>query len=137
VIRSSNDGIVATDEHLGIVIFNPGAESIFGYPQEEVVYKLRLPELLPENMARAFLQAMTAADGRKDWPWTETEFVSRTGECIPVRFSGSILNERGKKLGYVEADMSLIVENNLSMRNALDHMGAKVYKTYRIYGKKL
>ena len=101
VIRSSNDGIVATDEHLGIVIFNPGAESIFGYPQEEVVYKRRLPELLPENMAAAFLQAMTADDGRKDWPWTETEFVSRTGERIPVRFSGSILNERGKKLGVV------------------------------------
>jgi signal transduction histidine kinase len=44
---------------------------------------------------------MTAADGRKDWPWTETEFVSRTGERIPVRFSGSILNERGNKLGVV------------------------------------
>ena len=101
VIRSSNDGIVATDEHLGIVIFNPGAESIFGYPQEEVVHKRRLPELLPENMAASFLQAMTATDGRKDWPWTETELVSRTGERIPVRFSGSILNERGQKLGAV------------------------------------
>ena len=101
VIRSSNDGIVATDEHLGIVVFNPGAERIFGYPQEEVVHKRRLPELLPENLAAAFLQAMTSADGRKDWPWTETELVSRTGERIPVRFSGSILNERGKKLGVV------------------------------------
>jgi PAS domain S-box-containing protein len=101
VIRSSNDGIVATDEHLGIVVFNPGAESIFGYPQEEVVHKRRLPELLPENMAASFLQAMTATDGRKDWPWTETELVSRTGERIPVRFSASILNERGQKLGAV------------------------------------
>jgi PAS domain S-box-containing protein len=101
VIRSSNDGIVATDEHLGIVIFNPGAERIFGYPQEEVVHKRRLPELLPENLSAVILQAMTSADGRKDWPWTETEFVSRTGERIPVRFSGSILNERGQKLGVV------------------------------------
>jgi PAS domain S-box-containing protein len=99
VIRSSNDGIVATDEHLGIVVFNPGAESIFGYPQEDVVHKRRLPELLPENMAASFLQAMTSADDRKDWPWTGTELVSRTGERIPVRFSGSILNERGRKLG--------------------------------------
>jgi len=35
------------------------------------------------------------------------------------------------------ADMSLIVENNHSMRNALDHMGAKIYKTYRFYNKKI
>ncbi len=45
--------------------------------------------------------------------------------------------ERGKKLGYVDADMSLIVETNISMRNALEHMGAKIYKTYRIYWKKI
>lgn len=45
--------------------------------------------------------------------------------------------ERAKKMGYTMADMSLIVENNLSMRNALDHMGAKIYKTYRFYTKKI
>lgn len=44
--------------------------------------------------------------------------------------------ERGKKRGYTMADMSLIVENNHSMNNALVHMGAKVYKTYRFYRKK-
>ncbi len=45
--------------------------------------------------------------------------------------------ERAKKMGYVMTDMSLIVENNHSMRNALDHMGAKIYKTYRFYSKKI
>ncbi len=44
--------------------------------------------------------------------------------------------ERAKKLGYTMADMSLIVENNHSMNNALVHMGAKIYKTYRFFGKK-
>ena len=44
--------------------------------------------------------------------------------------------ERAKKLGYVMADMSLIVENNHAMRNALTHMGARIYKTYRFYKKK-
>jgi GNAT superfamily N-acetyltransferase len=45
--------------------------------------------------------------------------------------------ERAKKRGYTMADMSLIVENNNSMRNALVHMGAKIYKTYRFFGKKI
>lgn len=45
--------------------------------------------------------------------------------------------ERAKNMGYTMADMSLIVENNLSMRNALDHMGAHIYKTYRFYSKKI
>jgi DNA-binding NtrC family response regulator len=31
LIRSSNDGIVATDQNLKIVIYNPGAERIFGF----------------------------------------------------------------------------------------------------------
>ena len=29
LIRSSNDGIVATDQNLKVVIYNPGAEKIF------------------------------------------------------------------------------------------------------------
>ena len=45
LIRSSNDGIVATDQDLKIVIYNPGAEKIFGYFQSEVIYKMRLQEL--------------------------------------------------------------------------------------------
>ncbi|MBP7735255.1 MAG: hypothetical protein KA369_04710 [Spirochaetes bacterium] len=45
--------------------------------------------------------------------------------------------ERAKKMGYTMADMSLIVENNHAMRNALDHMGARIYKTYRFYNKKI
>ena len=46
-------------------------------------------------------------------------------------------SERAKKLGYTMADMSLIVENNHSMSNALVHMGAKIYKTYRFFRKKI
>ena len=42
---------------------------------------------------------------------------------------------RAIAMGYTEADMSLIVEDNLDMRNALEHLGAKIYKTYRFYSK--
>jgi hypothetical protein len=45
--------------------------------------------------------------------------------------------ERARKLGYTMSDLSLIVETNHSMINALSHMGAVIYKTYRFYGKKM
>ncbi|NQU31793.1 MAG: hypothetical protein HQ521_01035 [Bacteroidetes bacterium] len=41
--------------------------------------------------------------------------------------------EGAKKLGYVEAEGSWILENNLMMNRALQNVGAKVYKKYRIY----
>jgi hypothetical protein len=42
-----------------------------------------------------------------------------------------------KKLGYTMAEMSLVVENNYSMRNVLDHIDAKIYQIYRFFGKKI
>ena len=39
--------------------------------------------------------------------------------------------ERGKKLGYVESDCSVVVENNEPMIKALDNFGARRNSTYR------
>jgi GNAT superfamily N-acetyltransferase len=43
--------------------------------------------------------------------------------------------ERAVKMGYKEADCSLIVENNHIMINTLAHIGAQKYKTYRHFSK--
>ncbi|NOY10009.1 MAG: hypothetical protein GXP33_14350 [Spirochaetes bacterium] len=45
--------------------------------------------------------------------------------------------EQAYKLGFSEIEMSLIVENNDSMRNSLKHLPVEIYKTYRIYIKEL
>ncbi len=101
LIRSSIDGIVATDEHLKIVIFNPGAERIFGYLQEEVINTRSLADLLPENLAHAFQRAMSVERSFKEFPRREIQILSAAGERIPVTFSGSILLEGHQKLGTV------------------------------------
>ena len=41
------------------------------------------------------------------------------------------------KLGITEAEYSWILEDNVPMRHILDGFGARIYKTYRIYGKAL
>ena len=39
--------------------------------------------------------------------------------------------------GFRSIELSWILEDNLPMRRVLERLGARTYKTYRIYGKKL
>ena len=101
LIRSSNDGIVATDQDLKIVIYNPGAGKIFGYSQSEVIYKMRLEELYPAEITDLFREALRADNNLKDIAWRETEITSKDGQQIPIRFSGTILTEKDREMGTV------------------------------------
>jgi PAS domain S-box-containing protein len=101
LIRSSNDGIVATDQDLKIVIYNPGAERVFGYTQAEVIYKMAIKDLYPAEIADQFQKALDQNNGMKDFAWRETSIVSQDGQTIPVRFSGTILQENGREMGTV------------------------------------
>lgn len=98
LIRSSNDGIVATDETFSIVIFNPGAERIFGYSRAEVIGSVKIPDLFPPEVIE-MLQEEAGATG--ELPWKETMIISRDGTRIPVRFSGTFLHEKKAMMGSV------------------------------------
>jgi PAS domain S-box-containing protein len=101
LITSSYEGIVATDKNMDVVIYNPGAEAIFGFPVSDVIEKMNLLELLPQNIAHLFETVMEADDEKKEIPWQETTIMNRGGEAIPVRISGSTLHEKGRKMGSV------------------------------------
>ena len=101
LIRSSNDGIVATDQNLKVVIYNPGAERIFGYSQSEVIYKMGLEQLYPSEITNLFHEALKADKGLKDIAWRETAITSKDGQQIPIRFSGSVLTEKDREMGTV------------------------------------
>jgi PAS domain S-box-containing protein len=101
LIRSSNDGIVAANQDLRVVIFNPGAENIFGYSQQEVINRMDLPDLLPLALAEDFRKAMASDEEVREFSWRETTIESRQGDQIPVRYSGTILTEKGRRMGAV------------------------------------
>jgi GNAT superfamily N-acetyltransferase len=54
---------------------------------------------------------------------------------------GLLLMERllrsGMARGYTEGEFSWVLEDNEDMKTLLTHLGARRYKTYRIYGKEL
>ena len=47
------------------------------------------------------------------------------------------LFQGGRRRGIVRGEFSWILEDNLLMRQALEKMGARVYKTYRLYEKEV
>jgi hypothetical protein len=47
------------------------------------------------------------------------------------------LRESAAKAGFVHAELSWILEDNAAVRQVLESIGARVYKTYRIYEKAL
>ena len=101
LIRSSTDGIVATDRDLRIVIFNPGAEKIFGYTRAEVLRNLTLMEIYPPELAAEFQLGMRENADRMEILPRESTVLSRSGESIPVRLAGTSLHEKGRKMGTV------------------------------------
>jgi hypothetical protein len=58
------------------------------------------------------------------------------GSALPLQLIGAIW-PGVKKLGFRWIELSWILENNRPMRRILERLGAKPYKTYRIYGKTL
>jgi hypothetical protein len=56
------------------------------------------------------------------------------GSALPLQLIGAI-RPGVKKLGFRWVELSWILENNRPMRSILERLGAKPYKTYRIYGK--
>lgn len=101
LIRSSNDGIVATDDRFTVVLYNPGAERIFGYPAKEVVEKMAVGSIVPEEILDGLRREPNSADPDAELPWQETTIPVKDGSRIPVRFAGTLLHEKEQVVGSV------------------------------------
>jgi two-component system NtrC family sensor kinase len=101
LIRRSNDGIIATDQDLNIVIYNPGAERIFGYAREEVIDRFRIIDLLSGDTGELFVGwASGTAHGIEISP-REITIQSKEGAAIPVHFYAAGLLEKNEIVGTV------------------------------------
>lgn len=101
LIQSSNDGIVATDRDLTIVIFNPTAKKIFGYTASETINKMKAGQLFPSELAAELQAALNGKEAPRNLAWHETTIESKVGKFIPVRFSSTILKENDQPVGTV------------------------------------
>ncbi|MBW2598769.1 MAG: response regulator [Deltaproteobacteria bacterium] len=101
LITSSNDGIVATDENGIVVIFNPGAEAIFGVPRIDVVRKTDFGSLFPPEIADVFALMFKSGKNMKDVGWKEVIIQRENKSDVPVRFSAALLYDGEDIIGSV------------------------------------
>ena len=101
LIRSSNDGIIATDKDLKIVIYNPTAKEIFGYTPSETIDKMHASDLFPAELSADLQAALSGKNHIKNLAWRDATITSKAGENIPVRFSSTILQENNQPVGTV------------------------------------
>jgi PAS domain S-box-containing protein len=104
-IQSSVEGIVAVDEKGNVLLFNKGAERLWGYTQEEVVRTIHVEELFPPGLARDV--SMRLIEPKPDGPGQlinyETEILNKERKCVPVRISGYLLHDEEslvRSVGY-------------------------------------
>ena len=58
------------------------------------------------------------------------------GSALPLQLIGTAL-AASAVFGFHSIELSWILEDNRPMRRILDRLGARAYKTYRVYGKRL
>ncbi len=103
LIDSTVDAIIAADFKGQIVIFNQGAERLFGYPAREVIGKKPVWELYEPDGARQIMRMLrsTSYGGVGRLEQTRREVRIATGETVPVSMTASIVYEREREVATV------------------------------------
>jgi PAS domain S-box-containing protein len=103
LIDSTVDAIIAADIGGTIILYNPGAERIFGYPAEEVIGRLSVEKLYPEGVARQIMRMLRSQSyggvGRLEL--TRREILTAAGDIVPVNMTASVIYEDGREVATV------------------------------------
>lgn len=98
LFEASPDGIVAADLSGRILLFNKGAERIYGYSPEEVIGNFGVRKLYPpggaEQIMRMIRGPLFGGPGRIDN--ARVEALDYRGERVPISISAALIYEDGK-----------------------------------------
>jgi two-component system NtrC family sensor kinase len=103
LIQTSMDGIIANDRQGNIIIFNEGAERIYGYTREEAVSSIHVTKLYPEGQAKHIKQMIYGNEygGPGRLINYAVEVLTKTGELVPILLSATVLHDKGKEVATV------------------------------------
>jgi PAS domain S-box-containing protein len=103
LIDNSVDAIVAADMNGNIMLFNKGAEKIYGYHAEEVIGRMHVSQLYPLGVAGEVMRRLRDErwGGRGRLEAHRREIVTSTGEVVPCSMTASIIYEDGEEVATV------------------------------------
>ncbi|MGE0787651.1 MAG: PAS domain S-box protein [Sandaracinaceae bacterium] len=99
LIDASVDGIIASDMRGRILLFNKGAERIYGWRQSEVVGRMHVTELYPAGQAKEVMRMIRAPQHGGEGRLESVRFVAkdRLGNEVPMMLSAAmIFDEAGR-----------------------------------------
>jgi PAS domain S-box-containing protein len=102
LLQSSMDSIIGTDHTGKIILFNPSAQNLTGYPLEEIKDPAGfLKQVVPEWSAFMVRNLEGLSPAETPCLVTQGRLFSKSGETIPVRLSGTLLFEKNQLVGTV------------------------------------
>ncbi|MDB4953331.1 MAG: putative sensor protein [Myxococcales bacterium] len=103
LIDSTVDAIIAADLRGQIILFNQGAERLFGYRARDVIGKMGVWQLYEDGGARHIMRMLRATSyggvGRLEQ--TRREVKLSTGDLVPVSMTASIVYEGDREVATV------------------------------------
>ena len=103
LIDSTVDAIVAADMRGQIILFNHGAERLFGHRGEDVIGRLPVWDLYDRGVSRQIMRMLrsTSHGGIGFLEQTRREIRAKGGTLIPVNMTASIIYEDGEEAATV------------------------------------
>lgn len=103
LIDSTVDGIIAADLRGRILLFNQGAARITGYAPDEVIGKLPVWQLYPDDDAREIMRQLRSDEfgGKGRLLQSRRTLVGKHGQSVPVALTASIIYTGDREVGTV------------------------------------
>lgn len=129
LIDNSVDAIVASDMNGNVMLFNKGAEEIYGFEAEEVIGRLHVADLYPPGVSQDVMRQLRDErwGGRGRLEATRKEILTRGGVAVPVNMTASIIYEDGEEVATVGVFSDL--RDRLKMERRLNHAQEELMKT--------
>lgn len=103
VTNSLPVGVVTVDSNLRIIAFNPWAQKITGYTEQETLNRF-CGEILRGGMCSTSCPLRTVLNAEKPVTGIDTTIHNKSGDTIPVRMNtAGLFDEQGRLIGGVEA----------------------------------
>ncbi len=99
LIDASVDGIVAANMRGRILLYNQGAERLYGFPQRDVIGKKNVTELYPPGQAKEVMRMIRAEQHGGPGRLESVRFdaLNVRGEIVPIMLSAAMIyDEAGK-----------------------------------------
>lgn len=103
LIQATVDAIIASDLKGNVLLFNRGAERIYGWSADEVIGKRKVTELYPHGGAMEVMRLLrsSAHGGEGRLEQIRFEALDRDGNRIPIYLSAAILYDDGTPVATV------------------------------------